>query len=568
MRATAWHRQRTLCALAILSCAALIAGVIWSSDRGLELTDEAYYLLSAIHPDQVQLYISAQHWVLAPLWTLTESLQGFRLTGAALLLGAAVLLALGATRSLALLTGAVPTAFAFLGVAAAGGVGGLLYVVTIAPSPSYNLLASAGAYGAVGCALLAVDQRRIAANGAFCVFAGAWLALCMMNKPLAGVCVGLTVLALVLFLQSGPRKWLMAGAGVLGALCTLSIFVLIQPSVLAVYDSIRGGLELFQMVQTEPIAARLARYAVTVLLSTGTSLLVFAPAIILAVALPRYPRQWLAWSMLFTALCSIILGKHYLGGATRYESIAEVIYALMIITIGLGFRSWNSHPKVRLLFLVLLILPFSCTIGTGNSLFTQVIVALAPWTILATLLCFTASQNGVIRLAQSGTTMLLLIVIPVQVISSFTREPYHLNAPLTAQSERVIVERLGSVKVDPRTRQLLSDIETVRTVCAIEPDAFFLGLFNVPGLALVLDVVPPVTPWLNNSDQAATVLSRWQPDALTQVILALTQEALAGPSGLPQALRPNPDIAKFCGRATFPHESKIVEFWLLEDPPN
>lgn len=172
MTVISWHRQRMLCMVAILCCAGLIAAVIWSSDRGLELTDEAYYLLSAIHPEQVQLYISAQHWVLAPLWAITESLQGFRLTGAALLLGAAVLLALGATRCLALLTGTLPAVFTYLGVAAAGGVGALLYVVTIAPSPSYNLLASAGAYGAAGCALLAVDQRRKVACGALCAGAG------------------------------------------------------------------------------------------------------------------------------------------------------------------------------------------------------------------------------------------------------------------------------------------------------------------------------------------------------------------------------------------------------------
>jgi hypothetical protein len=561
-----WHRQRMLCMVAILCCAGLIAGVIWSSDRGLELTDEAYYILSAIHPEQVQLYISAQHWVLAPLWAITENLQGFRLTGAALLLGAAVLLALGATRCLALLTGTRPAVFTYLGVAAAGGVGALLYVVTIAPSPSYNLLASAGAYGAAGCALLAVDQRRKVACGALCAVAGGWLALCLLSKPSSGVCVGLTVLALVLCLQPGRRKWLMVASGGLGAFGTLGLFVLAQPSVPAVYESLRGGLELFRMVQTEPVAARLAHYIGTVSLSTGQALLSFAPAVILTAALMRYPRLWLAWSMLFLALCIIIIGKYYLGGMTRYESIANVIYALLILTISLGFRTWISHPKIRLLFAGLLILPFSSTIGTGNSLFTQVIVALAPWTILATLLCQIASQNAVIRLAQVGTTLLLLMVIPVQVITSFTREPYHLNAPLTAQSEVAVVGRLGLLKIDPATRQFLTEMETLRTVCAIRPGAFFLGLFNLPGLALVLDAVPPVTPWLNNADQAATVLSHWTPDPASQVIFALTPEVQADPSALPQVLQPDTQNSTYCGSAIFPYESKKVDFWLSSDP--
>lgn len=565
MKSVSLHPQRLLCTIAILSFASLFAGVIWSSDRGLELTDEAYYLLSAIHPDQVQLYISAQHWVLAPLWAMTESLQGFRLVGATLLIGTAVFLALGVTRSLALLTGSVPTVFTFLGVSAAGGVGALLYVVTIAPSPSYNLLTSAGAYGAVGCALLAVDRHRKVASGAICLFAGGWLALSIMNKPSAGVCIGLTVLALVLGLQSGSRKWLMVGAGGLGTLLTLSVFVLMQPSVQAVYDSLSGGLELFRLVQTEPIAARLARYVVTILFSTGEALLSFGPAVLVTAALPRYPRLWLAISLLFLALSSIIIGKHYLGGMTRYESISEAIYALLILSITLGFRTWIDHPKIRLLFASLLILPFSSTIGTGNSLFTQVIVALAPWTILAVLACMIASRNAVIRFAQVGTTVLLLIVIPVQVISSFTREPYHLNAPLTAQSEVAFVRRLGSLKIDPATRQFLIEMEMLRKVCAIGPDAFFLGLFNVPGLALVLDAIPPVTPWLNNTDQAATLLSHWTLDPTRQVILALTPEVQADPLTLPAAIQPKLGTGKYCGSATLPYESKKIELWLLND---
>lgn len=562
MTPISWHRQHMLLAIAGLSVTCLIAGIIWSSDRGLELTDEAYYLLSAIHPDQIKLYISAQHWVLAPLWSLTGSLQGFRLLGAAILLGSAALLALGATRCLALLTGGAPSVATYLGVAAAGGVGALLYAVTIAPSPSYNLLASAGAYGAAGCALLAMDRRRAAGTVAFCVVSGGWLAICLINKPSAGICVGLTVLALVIGLFSDRRKWLAVGAGILGTVVTLTLFLLSQPSLLAVQDSIRGGLDLFRMVQTEPVAERLVRYAVGMLVFTVKALLAFAPAVILAAALPRYPRRGLALSMLFLALCSIIIGKHYQGGMTQYVDVAETAYVLLILAVGLGFRGWIGHPKVRLLVAGLIILPFSISIGTGNSLFTQVIVALAPWTILATLLCLIGNHAPAIRLAQTGVTLLLLTVIPVQVLTSYTADPYHLNAPLTDQSEPVAVGRLGTVRVDPVTLQLLADMDAVRTTCAIQPDAYFLGLYNVPGLALVLDAIPPVTPWVGNAAQTATVLSNWQPKPKDQVVLALTPEAQAIRSDLMEGLRRGPDPGTYCGSATFPKEATRVEFWL------
>lgn len=566
MTALPWKSLRWLSFLAIICCASVIAGVIWSSGRGLELTDEAYYILSAIHPDQVQLYVSAQHWMLAPLWALTESLQGFRLIGATLLVSASTLLSLGAARCFAIYTGFAPTALTLLGVVAAGGIGALLYVVTIAPSPSYNLLASVGAYAAMGCALFALDRRQIGASFALCCLAGAGLAICVLNKPAAGICVGLTILVLILYLQSDWRKWIMVGAGGMGTISTLGLFVLIQPSQLTVFESLSGGLELFRMVQTEPILARLIRYVATVAIATSKALLLFLPVVIFTVVVMRNSRQWQAWGLLLTALCTIIIGKHYLGGMTRYTSIAEAIYALLIIGIALGFNTWIRGRKTRLLFAGLLVLPFSITIGTGNSLFTQVIVALAPWTIFAFLSCWMANKSEAVRLAQTGITAVLLILIPVQVFSSFTREPYHLNAPLTAQSEDVFIPRLGALKVDLTTAQFLIQMNGAQSNCAIRPEAFFVGLFNVPGLALLLDATPPVTPWLNNSAQATTILSYWRPNSKTQVIVALTSEAKKQPSTLPQDFQPSAVFSKFCGTVTFPFESKEVDIWLLRTP--
>jgi len=40
---------------------------------------------------------------------------------------------------------------------------------------------------------------------------------------------------------------------------------------------------------------------------------------------------------------------------------------------------------------------------------------------------------------------------------------------------------------------------------AIDPEAHFLGLFNVSGLASLFETIPPTTPWLKTHVQADTV---------------------------------------------------------------
>lgn len=556
------QRQPTLSVVAVLCCVSLIAGVVWSSDRGLGLTDEAYYLLSAIHPEQVQLYISAQHWVLAPLWALTGSLEAFRLVGAVILLGSAGLLAMGATRAMAAVTGYPVPALTTLGVAAASGVGALAYVATIAPSPSYNLLASAGGYGAVGCALLALNRGRWVGLS-LAIAAGGWLAVSLINKPSAGVCVGLTVLALVAGLQSGGRKWGIIGAGVLGTVATLGWFAAMQPSAVAIEDSFRGGLDLFRMVQTEPVMERLMRYAVTTAAFVVGAVTAFWPTALLAVALLVYPRNWLAWVLVGAALVGVLLGKHHMAGMTRYVGMVQAHYALLIVTLALGVRYWIGHAQLRWLFAGLLVLPFSIAIGTGNALFTQVIVALAPWTMVAAMLGMVAGQSPALRLAQRGVAALLLVVVTAQVFNSFTREPYHLHAPLIAQTEVVSVGRLGALRVDPFTADFLAQVAGIRQVCGIGPETAYLGIFNLPGLALLLDAVAPVTPWLNNVDQLAAVLKHWQPDPARPTVLALSPEVWRDPAVLPLAIWPPAGQRRLCGKAKLPYDGTEVEFWLV-----
>jgi hypothetical protein len=554
--------------IAIVSCLSLIVGVIWSSSRALEITDEAYYLLSAIHPEQILLYISAQHWILAPLWRLTESLQGFRLTGAGILLGSGGILGLGSAWMLSQLTGRKPDLTQTIGVMAAGGAGALVYVATIAPSPSYNLLASAGAYAATGCALLSCGRRILLTSLTLCLVAGAALAVCFVNKPSAGICSSLVVCVLVLSLESELRKWLFLLVGIIGAILTLTLLVAVQPSPLPVQVSLSKGLELFRMVQTEPVSTRLIRYATTLGASFGEALVSFWPGLLLMVAFVVRPRRWLAISLLCILVLNILLERNYLAGSLSYQRVMEGIYALLFLMLVCGFRVWSSGGKIALLFGGLFILPFSVAIGTGNSIFTQVIVTLAPWSIIAVLLVFVPVKSQPHRLLQHGLACLFLTMITAQVFTSYIREPYHLQTPLTGQTEPVTVGVLGEVKVDMPTVRFLNELQRAKEVCAIKPGAQFMGLFNVPGLALVFEAVPPVSPWLNNTAQAEVMLKYWAPESANRIVMVLTREVHTDMLMVPERLNPKKNGYVFCGNAEMPFENHSIEVWASAVKPS
>ncbi|MCR9089622.1 MAG: hypothetical protein NXH97_23140 [Rhodobacteraceae bacterium] len=548
--------------VALLCGGLLVAGVIWASGRGFEITDEAYYLLSAIYPERVELYVSAQHWVTAPLWAVTGSLQGFRLIGAAVLAFSSAVLGFGILRVLQSYGPENPSRLCRAGLVAASVIGALAYVATIAPSPSYNLLAAAGAYGGAGFALLAVERNR--ASVAMCLYllAGLSLAVSFVSKPSAGVCATLLVALLILITVRGPSKFLfgpvVAAAMVVGLFCLYAL----QPSDPPVLDSLRNGLELFRIVQSEPVGVRLLRYTTTTLGAMGQALIALAPGLLLAVALLAFQKLWLAVLLPLILLASVVMGAHYLGGAYEYHRQMEAVFALMVVLILLSVRPLINWPRLALTTAALLLLPYAVAIGTGNALFTQPIVSLAPWIAVAAML---AVQTGLgtppVVLARQGTAALLLLLLTSQILTSYGRAPYHLAEPLTGQAEPATIDRLGDVRVDLATIQMLDDVARARETCALASGADFLGLYNVPGLALAFAAQPPVSPWLNNLSQLEMIGTTWHPAPNRRVILALTSEAQGPSAQLPENLLPLHDGHVFCGQVRVAFNGEAVDIW-------
>ncbi|QRF58544.1 hypothetical protein [Variovorax paradoxus] len=552
--------EAAVAAFVLVAACAVIVYAVWSRNRGFEITDEAYYLLLAIHPAETRFYISAQQWATAPIWQLTGSLASFRMAGLVLLAGSAAVLGMGALAAArGLATPGRPPMSGRVAVIGGAVVCALLYAITINVSPSYNLLASAGAYLALGLVLLAGGKTSTVSRTALFGVAGVALAVEFVCKPSSGVATFVLVAVAVLWLdRSGGRKTVALATVVAGGSLGLAALLFSQSTPGEAVQAFSGGMALFRMVQSEPIFTRLARYAIEF---GGYAADAMRANVFLIVAVLVY---LIRTSRVTIALVIAAVGQTLL--ATRYfeygmpQYIEYMQRALVFLALMLAVL-WQAMPvRFRGLISVLALLPYTVAMGTGNALFGQVIISLASWGALMALAAYarpSASRDAAVPMA---ILVGFVALTSAQILVYKAKIPYNLNERMDRQSFPATIGPLGRVKVDAETVRFMQQVDAAVAKCRIAPGAPFLGLYNVPGLALALNAVPIDTPWLNNVAQADAVLSSNEA-IVGNAVLAIRLNADASLPPLPVALKGFSANFEHCGDAVFPHEQQKIQIW-------
>ncbi len=576
-----WEVER-VARTGILLCALLvIAYCVWTLDRGFEITDEAYYLLLAMHAGSVKYFISAQQWITSGLWKITGSITMFRAAGMVLLLTSAALLAIGVF-SACLRFGLVADRFeSKVAVLAGSAVGAMLYASTINLSPSYNLLASAGAYAAAGLVLLASNRSGITYKYFLFAMAGCALGAEALCKPSAGA----ATLALLLFWggileRSRFDKIFVSVAMVFGVVTFVGIALLANTTIPDTTQAVEQGMQLFRLVQVETIGARLVRYSIEFWESFLATLRAFAipMAAMIVYATTRcaifaqFGLIVLVLTLLFGSLDAglptlsthnAIFGSYLFGGFNRYDVQIVAIFAMLVMALILSISVWNKNRSTRVLFSGLILLPYSVAIGAGNPLFTQVIDSLASWGILIAVLMVACRSGNLSKMPISLLGFCFIMTVALQIVTSALR-PYHLSLPLTKQDQTTVVGNLGAVKVDAGTYTFLAAMRAAVNECDIAVGAPFIGLYNIPGVALVLQAVPVLTPWLNNKAQAEFIIERMRPEGLQSAVVALhVGENQAFPP-LPQQLVAFLSGYRYCGMAIYPYMQQRIQIWQFQ----
>ena len=265
---------------------------------GLELTDESYYLLGALHPASIHLFFTAAHWLTAPLWQLAGNLHAFRAMGLMLVAGSGLVLGWGAMRLAPLAGMSVPTRIeGRAAVMAAGVSGALLFGSLLSFTPSYNVLVTAAvgiAMGA-GMASMASDGRQATLLE---VLSGVVLGMAVLCKFSAGI----STLAMLVVLQVAflwrRQGWLRRPLVVIA--CTAITVIAVAAVATGPQEGwrqFRAGLDVIWVAQGDKgMLPRLLRSAADIgTLFTGMAMAFWAPLACFAVAM--FWRPWLAGSL-------------------------------------------------------------------------------------------------------------------------------------------------------------------------------------------------------------------------------------------------------------------------------
>ena len=563
----------------ILFCALLvIAYCFWTLDRGFEITDEAYYLLLAMYADSVKVFISAQQWITAGLWHLTASIVLFRAAGMLLLLISSAFLAIGVF-STCLRLNLVAEDFGSESVVVAGSlVCGMLYASTINFSPCYNLLASTGAYGAAGFALLATNQSNFTYKYVLFALAGLAVGVEVLSKPSAGIAtLGLIAIWGAIFERSLVHRIFGLVTIVFGTLTFAGVILLVNSKLSDARQAFEQGMQLFRMVQTETIWTRLVRYFIEFWEYFQATLIAFAIPIVAMIGYVTTRRLIFAKFGLIALMITLIFGSlvageptfslqnlsfdsYLFGGFNRYDVEITAIIAMLMMVLIVSIPVWTKDWSRLALIIGLIFLPYSVAMGTGNALFTQVIDSLAPWGVLVSMLLVAHHPDNLSKIPTTLIGICFIATIVLQIVTSNFR-PYQISLSLTKQDQTATVGNIGRVKVDPETYKFLTEMMATVEECDIAAGAPFIGLYNIPGVALTIQAIPLLTPWLNNREQAEFVLERAHAEEMRSALVAfqMIEEGVFPP--LPRQLSAFPSGYRYCGSAIYPYRQQRIQIW-------
>src|SRR5215207_4705503 len=431
-------RGRGLVAVAsaatVLGTVVVLGTIVAFANRGFDLTDEAYYILSMQEPAAYRMTSSLFGYALRPAYLLLGgSITGLRIFG---------VLAIG----LFLRSRPVPRVPATVLVAAGAALPAMYYGFWL-PTPSYNWLVLAAALLLLPAIVLLADRERgPSLPAALAALAG--LIAAMAKPPAAGAFAALYLAATVLLLRE-PRRigvqlafafgFTAAGVAALAALLPLE----------TVWAQTRGYVE---MHGAAPPAGRgaIADLLVFLVHPRGSP---FVAALIAAGLAARVERS--GWSertrrrIAGLALAAIAAATALIVGFPVYTALGPGMAAIAFAAVALGLLG-GADRRAALALALAALLPLAAAIGTTNDTVSQTSLYAGVLGLVALLAAMAARRNGAV-----AVVALCLVLVTGAALWKGLAKPYRLAAPIWRQTEPVEIGTRGErLKLDPRAAAL------------------------------------------------------------------------------------------------------------------
>lgn len=521
--------------------------VLVSANRGFDRTDEAFYLLSIAHPEDVTVTFSMFGAALNPMFRLVDGqIAALRILGTVILwivsAGAAWLTLTRLEFQAGMGEGGMRLNWLLALFVSSGAV---LYYFLWLLTPSYNWLALVGliAFWA-GFVLWIKSERRTwsarlgAALFAFAAALVFWAkptsAALLVLYPLGALALerrhwrrlldGQALLSGAVGFAAGMSLPLLSGFSPQTVVTVLSLGVehqnVLKPSVydmplMVLEQALRQTARLFAenifirdhfWVWLTPLAAfallswskssaALYQRRARILLAGGLSVSLLTAAVVLADEVGRW------------ALTVLLLIALYMLAGTQAQRRLSIA------------RGANDSRRNLLWLIPILGLVFVFVFGTTNPYAMQAGMS-AFFPILAAALLLRSASGGAVNrlLMRAAHPIILLSVIWLTAISSLT--PYRQNLSVWQMDYYAQVDQTNTLIVSQEMGRYVDALQTAAFEAGFQPETPLIDLTgSSPGAAYVLQGRAYVFPWLlgdyPGSDSAAVfILSRWQPQAL------------------------------------------------------
>ena len=546
-----WHTA-LLAVPALATVACLAAGVrflLWSSSRGLDITDEGFYFVGASHPGDLAMAVTSSHFLLSPLFALVGgNVATYRLVGFTFTVLMAFVLAAGLDACRRTLQPDAPRHWTYVAAeAAAIAAGSLLGYAFLTASPSYNWITSWGLtfgaaallvalaigeasraasiwLGLLGVSLAAVFFAKftaaVAGGALFAVVLGAWpLAPFRVRlRWLAAAAAGFAIAGGLYFvvLQS-PGAWYRAFR--LGLWATATQSPLHSSGALTrYYVEWRDDVVVAWLKEFGPVFYALTALAIAIRFVpagrwSGTTLRLFAwaglayAAYLSAIHVRDYPpslyaydivRLFFGWLLLLAPLALAWRGRRSEHAGSEDPAYVDPIQAVAPGDAGPTFRSGDANAAVAwtLIVMMLFALPFCATVGTGNSLQSGMRFVMGPWFALFAVMLAQMSAPPRARWALPTGLAVLSALSLVYVMRGPLEAPYRLLAGLRGQTEETAVGAGGgTLKLDPELHAFITRVRQAALESGFRPGDDLLGFFDMPGIVFALGGRSPGLAW-------------------------------------------------------------------------
>jgi len=496
-------RGRGLVAVAsaatVLGTVVVLGTIVAFANRGFDLTDEAYYILSMQEPAAYRMTSTLFGYALRPAYLLFGgSITGLRVFGvlAIALLGA---VAVGLFLRSRPVPGVPTTA-----LVAAGAALPAMYYGFWLPAPSYNWLVLAAGLILLPAILLLVKRDQGPVLPAALAAAAGLIAA--MAKPPSAAAYGVIFTAAVVLLGGEPRQCARQLALALGfTVAGLAGLALVLP-LETVWAQTRGYME---MHGAAPPAGRgpLGDLLAFIAHPRGWP---FAAALA-AVGLAARPhgRTWgVSWQRAAAALAvAAAAGGTVLALAFPvYPALGPGMAAIACAGVALALLG-GADRRLCIALGAATLLPWAAAFGSTNDLASQTTFCAGIFGLVAVVAACAARPGG----SAAVFVALALVVITAAAIVRGSGKPYRLAAPVWNQTEPVPVGARGErLTLDPRTAAFASSLRDVagRTgFCPGDPVLDLTG--ELPGTAVLLGGRTPGLQWLFGGYPFSEKLAAW-----------------------------------------------------------